>query len=248
MTNKIELQRTELLDKWQKHRPNTNILSDNGLGEILDTYDQDGNLLKTISKKEILAEQKRVAFETGDSSFAVPVVYLLLSHPENGVYVVQRANKSENPYLWCKPVGGHIGSGDDPDSTLLREGKEEIKTDIVLAKSIGEYFDLISQDSLIEHAIVRKIDFQPWFGTYRVDRDTRKNWMKRTRAHIYAGVYRGSIGFTNATNTKDFVDGLGEAVGVKIYDKNDLQRILSSGDPNFTHDLGILVRDYHAFL
>ena len=113
---------------------------------MLDFYDEKGNLLGTRTKKEVLNEQKTISLETGESPFAVPVIHLLLSHPEKGIYTVQRANKSENPYLWCKPVGGHISSGETEDSTLIREGQEEIKTDIILANSEEEYLNLISND------------------------------------------------------------------------------------------------------
>ncbi|MBT4804924.1 NUDIX domain-containing protein [Candidatus Woesearchaeota archaeon] len=216
--------------------------------EMLDFYDEKGNLLGTRTKKEVLNEQKTISLETGESPFAVPVIHLLLSHPEKGIYTVQRANKSENPYLWCKPVGGHISSGETEDSTLIREGQEEIKTDIILANSEEEYLNLISNDSLTKHAIVRKIDFQPWLGAYRLDRDTGKMWMKRTRTHIYAGVYRGKIGFTQTTDQEEFNDGLGEAVGVKIYKKEDLDKLLLEKNNTFTEDFKTLFRDYKELL
>lgn len=216
--------------------------------EILYAYDKKGNIVAHGSKKRILNEQKKVSFSAGDCPFAVPVVYLLLSHPKEGIYTVQRANKSENPYLWCKPVGGHISSGETPESTLIREGQEEIKTDIIIAKSIENYNHLISKNDISEKAIVRMVNLQPWFGTYRLDKDTGKVWMKRTRAFIYAGVYSGKIKFTKATDQEDFSDGLGEAINAKIYQKEDLERVLLEKNDLFTDDFKVLFKDYKAFL
>lgn len=216
--------------------------------EYLDAFDKTGKKIKTAERKQLLNEIKGYSFEHGDCILAVPAVNLLLAHPEKGVYLVKRANKAENPYMWCKTVGGHISSGESPDETLVREAKEEINTEIVIANSIDDYFEKISKDPLTERAVVRKIDFNPWFGSYRLDRDTGKKWMKRSVLHIYAGRLRKPLDFTDATDAVNFSDGLGEATAYKIWNKAELQDLLAKGDPRFTHDLFILMRDYHAFI
>ena len=218
--------------------------------EMLHAYDPQGVVIKTEPKRRLLTEQRESSVERGDSPFAVGVVYVLLSHPEEGVYVVQRANKREDPYLWSAAVAGHISADESPEETARRETVEELLTKIEIASSVDEYTDRLKTDPLTEHAIVRKIDFIPWFGTYRIDRITQRTWQKRTHAHIFAGMYRALPVFNEQEPGDDdeFSDGMGEARAVKIYQKEELQRLLVQNDPRFTHTLGVLVNRYHAFL
>ncbi len=221
--------------------------------EILGKYNEQGKEIGKGPKKEVLKEQREYSFEHGDSPFAVEASFLLLTHPEKGLYLIKRANKGENPYMWCKSVGGHISYGDNPDETMIREAQEEIQVKVILAESNAHYIDLLSNDQLVEHAIINKIGYIPWLGTYRVDRDARKEmkpnfvWKKRWMAHVYAGVFRGEVGFIEAIGD-DFEDGLGETVDHMFMKKEKLKSILESGDPRFTHDLGVLVKEYYDFI
>lgn len=215
----------------------------------LDAFDELGDFVKTEEMNVLLSEIKEHSIRYGDAHLAVPAVLLLLSHPHKGIYVVRRADKSENPHLWCKTVGGHIHHGESPEDALVRESYEEIRTDIVIAGSFDEYENLLSTVDLSSRAVVRKVDFKPWFRTDRIDRETGRPWRRRFRAHIYAGrLEKESLEFTGRTSAPEFRDGLGEAVSYAFYGKEELGRILAEGDRRFTHDLTVLFRDYATFL
>ena len=101
--------------------------------EFLEAYNRDGSVLKKGPKNQLIDEQRTVSMEHGDSPFALKGIFLFLSHPEQGLYIVRRANVRENPNLLCKSVGGHCRPGEDPDAALERECGEEIGKEIVKA-------------------------------------------------------------------------------------------------------------------
>lgn len=203
--------------------------------ECLYAYDKDENILKKDKKKKLLSEQRKASFESGDSPFALHAIYLLLTHPEKGAYIVQRADKREDPDLWSMTVGGHVSADEPPDDTVVRETKEELNMRLVLA-SIDDCVRQAREQPLMEYAIAHKVAFIPWLGTYRLDRPTKDHWLKRTHAHLYAGVFRGSpvIG--------------PEARAVKIYTKDDLRHGLSEHNRLFSDTLRVFVERYPAIL
>ena len=229
------------------------------LPEFIYAYDREGNRIKRDLKGTIIEEQREAAFRTGDSPFAVEVIYLLLFHPEQGVYVVQRANKREDPYLWSTSVGGHVSADEQADQTMSRESGEELKIreesgeelkgiETILVSTPDDFVRIVRDDPLDTRAVARKIQFVPWLGTYRIDRETKHPWLKRTHAHIYVGVFRGMPIFGPESQDTEFMDGTREAIAAKTYPKEELKRILSQNDPRFSNTLGVLVDRYHAFL
>ena len=217
---------------------------------LLDAYGRDGLLVRTEEKDLLLAEIKEYSIANGDAHLAIPAVLMLLVHPENGIYVVRRAEKAENPHLWCKTVGGHIHHKETPAEALRRESQEEIRTDVLIAESTDEYEKLLMYTNLKEKAVVRKVDRQPWFRADRIDRETGRPWKRRFDAHIYIGkLHKDNLLFTPKSEKGDFEDGLGEAVDMRFYRRDDLRRIaVDEGDRSFTHDIGVLVRNYYGHL
>ncbi|MDO8642036.1 MAG: NUDIX domain-containing protein [Candidatus Woesearchaeota archaeon] len=216
--------------------------------ELIHAYDQQGTIVETGTKRDILNKQREYAITNGESPFAVPSVLLLLTHPEDGFFSVQRSNRREDPLLWSETASGHIAIDEDPNTALLREGREEINVDIIIAGSLEEYRARLRLDNLIDHAVVRPIDFRPWMGAYRIDRETHARWMKRTRTSVYAGVYRGEVQCSSEGGGEDDSNGLGETLAVQKFKKDDLVARIAAGDPRFRHQLTMAVRDYHAFI
>lgn len=187
-------------------------------------------------KKKLLSEQRVASFKSGDSPFALHAVYLLLLHPEKGIYLAQRANKREDPNLWSTTVGGHVSADEQPDQTVIRESQEELNIKLIIAPTIDDYVLLAQQESFMERAVARKVDFIPWLGTYRLDRVTKDHWLKRTHGHFYAGVFRGSLVLSS------------EVRDCRPYTKNELHQQLSEHNRLFSDTLRVLVERYPATL
>lgn len=218
--------------------------------ELIDALGLDGRVLKTGPKKEILDEQRQVAFDTGESPYAVPVVYLVLHHPERGVYTVQRGDKSVDPQLWSETVSGHQSHDEKPDGALVREVREEGGINIVIAQSVDEYFSRVNKEEgeLWRYALVRKITVDPEFKVFKFDRDSHRLWLKWTQAHIYFGVFHGNLALTAKSGTIEFSDGFGKAPDYKIMPHDNLKKSLENKDPLYTHSLAVIMNRYGALL
>lgn len=203
--------------------------------ELLNAYRREGDIVKTVPKDELMAEIKKHSMTYGDAPYAIDAVWLMLVHPEKGLYIVQRDNKEENPNLFCKTVGGHIMHNESSESALERETSDEISVGIKMAGSVEAFISLTRELNLNNVAIVRKLDYRPWVGTLRLCKN-RTFWKKRSNAHIFLGSYSGDLMFND-----------GEAINYEFFETENLRELISGGDPRFSHDLGYIVKNFHTF-
>ncbi|MBS3073237.1 NUDIX domain-containing protein [Candidatus Pacearchaeota archaeon] len=204
------------------------------MSELLQAYDRDGKLVKVQERKSLLKEIEDYSRIHGDANLAVPAIYLILTNSQGKLYVVQRGDKPENPNRYDKTVGGHVTKGETHVSTLYRETKEEIGSEVILTDLIN-FHDAIKQNDTKKYAIIRTIDFNPWMKSIRaVKNDTP--WVKRHRVMIFAGIYDGDL---------NFVDG--EATGFQLLPKHKLIQKMREDPSKFTDDLDSLLRNYSIF-
>ncbi|MCL2376518.1 MAG: NUDIX domain-containing protein [Defluviitaleaceae bacterium] len=79
------------------------------------------------------------------------VVHLWILNSKNEILIQQRSpDKDAGANLWYVSVGGHIESGENIESTLIRETKEELGLDILPLISSVEYLYTF-KDALIEN-------------------------------------------------------------------------------------------------
>lgn len=85
--------------------------------EIFDVLDDRGNVIGT-------AERSRVHRE----GLWHRSVHVLVIHPDGRRLLLQKrsATKDTCPGLWDSSVGGHVGTGEDPFASALREAHEEL--------------------------------------------------------------------------------------------------------------------------
>ncbi|MBS3122060.1 NUDIX domain-containing protein [Candidatus Woesearchaeota archaeon] len=205
------------------------------MGELLDAFDEEGQLVKTLEKELLLREMKDYSYKHRDSPFAVPVVHLMLSNSQGQLYVIKRGDKDENPNKYCKSVGGHVRSGEPYETTLQRETLEEIGTDIIVTDE--SVFEKAKSDvDTTKYAVVKRIGFDPWLKSIRKVKNGR-SWTKRVKAEIFVGIYDGNVSF------KD-----GEAVEMLLINKQDLIKRISDNSDDFTYDLRRIMSTYYRQL
>lgn len=72
----------------------------------------------------------------GDPSLIHRTVHVVVFHPDNGSMLLQkrRLDKDIQPGKWDTAVGGHLASGEDHATAVLRELREELGVDAEIAE------------------------------------------------------------------------------------------------------------------
>ena len=199
--------------------------------ELLDAYDKEWKIVKSQERKSLLKEIKDFSDINGDANFSVDCIHLILSDIQDQLYIVQRADKAENPFLFDKTVGWHVSSGENPDETVIRELSEELDIDGILAQSQEEYNRLLSEIDLSEKAVIRKIKKEFWHKSIR-KLPNNKQWTKRNNATLYIGKYAWEV------NYKD-----GEAQSLIKVTLSELKELFIKNPDQFTYDLKEIITD-----
>ena len=88
--------------------------------ELIDLYDNDGNKLD----KTYLRGDKKYRFHKNEH---IPIVMIFIENSE-GKFLIQKTSEAKgNVY---SSTGGHVDSGEDKDTALIREIKEELGIDV----------------------------------------------------------------------------------------------------------------------
>ncbi len=199
--------------------------------ERVNAFDREGRVVKVEERSRLDQEIREHSLRHGDADLAVECVYLMLVNAGGSLYIVQRAAKAENPWLWDKTVGGGVMAGDSPDATVLREAAEELGITAILVDP-KEYDVSSRQARTKEHAIVRRLGFDPWFRSERVGPNGER-WVKRHRMTMYAGRYDGEVVFAD-----------GEADALALLTLEDLRKAMQARPNEFTYDLRSILDQY----
>lgn len=110
--------------------------------EVIDIVDEDNNI---VGK-----ELKSKAHRNGHWHKAI---HIWIYNSEGEILLQRRAlDKDSYPGMWTHAVGGHISSGEDPETAALREAVEEI--DLNIKKKDLEFYkirkdtDVVAEDFL----------------------------------------------------------------------------------------------------
>jgi ADP-ribose pyrophosphatase YjhB (NUDIX family) len=122
--------------------------------ELLNVYDAQGKVVGTRPRRDA----KR-------SGLAVGAVNVLLVNGRGEVLLQRRPGDKENGGLWDKSVGGHVGAGEDFDTTAQRETGEELfddaKTPLVrLVKTDDEWRRARSELDMSRCVLIRPVAVQ----------------------------------------------------------------------------------------
>jgi isopentenyldiphosphate isomerase len=205
------------------------------MAELLNAFDREGKVLKVEERSRLSLEIRAHSELHGDAHVAVECIYLMLANSAGQLYIVQRADKPENPWLWDKTVGGAVKAGESANQTVLREASEELGITALLIEPI-EYGRAITKTDLHAQAVIRQIAFDPWLRSERVAANGER-WFKRHRTTVYAGRYDGAVRFAD-----------GEANDLKLLTVDDLCTAMAKEPDTFTWDLRVIIERYAAEL
>jgi isopentenyldiphosphate isomerase len=122
--------------------------------EELNVYDTEANVVGARRRREAKA-----------SGLAVGAVNVLLVNDRGEVLLQRRPGDKENGGHWDKSVGGHVGAGEEFDTTAVRETGEELFDEagsgrVHLASSEDEYRRLLDGLELSLCVVFRRVGFQ----------------------------------------------------------------------------------------
>jgi len=204
------------------------------MSEMINSYPiQDPETLVPMDRKKFYEEQIAIFKETGKPTRAVDAIAILIFNSKGEILLQKRSyDKSHNPGLIDKSMGGHVQYGDAIDYTVMVETVQELHTPSVVLKSKADFdktYKLL-HEYLGTLAIVRHIDSEIRVQIKLIDDEPIDI---ANRLHMYFGVYDGRVRPAD-----------GEAQGVLWYSLEDLDKEMKRFPDTFTHDLGLFLKEY----
>ncbi len=199
--------------------------------EYLDVYDENGIFVKTQEKKEFTKEIKEYFRTTWKVRYAVKSVWLFLHNLEKELYLVQRAETEDSPWLIDKTAWGHIKSWEDYNKAIVRELQEELWLDSIVAKDENEFKELILIIDTTKVAVIKLLENIPWL---LVNVKWKEEYQRRFNTFIFMGVYNWEI--------NNFPDWSAKKC-IKLSVEQALNKIENNPN-NFTNILPELIKKY----
>lgn len=204
------------------------------MSETVNTYLLDNpEVLIPMDRKEFYAEQVAEYKKSGKPTRAVEVVNVMVFNSHGEMIIQKRSfDKTHNPGLLDKSVGGHMQYGDTPDYTVMVETVQELQTPSIVLK---DTIDFQKTHSLLNNyletiAIVKNT--QPKIYT-PIKIINGEEVRIANKMHLYIGVYDGRIRPVDR-----------EAKGVLFYTLAELESEMNKNPDTFTDDLRCILVDF----
>ncbi len=200
--------------------------------EMLDVYSVEGELVGQKEKKEFHEEMRQEFMITGKVSSRHKDVRLFLLTSQGRIILQRRSKwKGDNAGLWDKTIGGHVGSGESFDLTMLKECAEELGIPSTIVKE-EEFIHSVTTTDLHILAILTKINFLDNYQSKRKGPEGRI-WVEPSMTQFYLGYYDGAIRFIDK-----------ESCGIQVFSKEELEQEISEHPEMFTEDIKYIMRKF----
>lgn len=204
--------------------------------EELETFSLSGKFLGVENRKKYYYEVKKEFVEKGKITRQVKTVRLLLMNSSGKIYLQKRSkDKSQNPGLYDKTIGGHVSKRDSWNMTTIRECAEELG----FAASIlddKEFEKAKTTTNLEVVGLIRKIDKISNFESVRIDKGGNRFILPQITT-IYIGYYDGAIRFIDK-----------ETSGIEVFSLNELKKEIKQNPDKFTEDIKFMIKKYEKYL
>ena len=184
--------------------------------ELLNVYDEVGRVVGARRRAEAKA-----------SGLAVGAVNALLVNARGEVLLQRRPDDKENGGLWDKSVGGHVGAGEDFDTTVKREAGEELWDDaasprVKVAADEPAWADLMSLSDPSREVVLRRHSLQ--LGLRDVRHAPRREGLRNVVYHVAIYLGRTDVGIG------DFRPQASEIAGLRYADARTVDEMLLRGE------------------
>ena len=152
--------------------------------------------------------------------------------PDGTLYFQKRSTqKLENAGLIDKPIGGHVGLGDDYDSAAIHEANDELAIPAAILPEEDMLAIIRTRKHVLDHqAILMRVGILENDVSKGRTLKGKEPWDEIGDTAVYFGLYNGSVKF------KD-----GESTGIEVNSLEELKANLQSNPENYTSDIGTLV-------
>lgn len=222
--------------------PNFNPFHDTKANEYVQLYDASGNPVRQELRKEVHEPLIQEWRETGTSKEFHWHVLGMIRRKNDYFFLAERSDtKKENAGLKDKPVGGHVGLGDNCDTAIVHELNDELGiAGTVLTDEDFEIFKNTRPEMLKHQAVARRVD--TIHGDVSRGRTLQEKladgtfkqlepWDHHCHQAVYEILYDGPIEF------KD-----GEATGVLVKGMDELEQKIKDSPDEYSNDLPDLIR------
>ncbi|MBI4210836.1 MAG: NUDIX domain-containing protein [Candidatus Diapherotrites archaeon] len=200
--------------------------------EKLQYYNLKGELAGVEEKKKLHQKMREEYRKTGKVSIKHRHVRVLLMTTSGKVMLQQRSKwKSDNPGLWDKTIGGHVGLGDDYDVAVLKECAEELGIPATIVnKDRFEKTVQTANTSII--AILRILEVDENYVSNRISSDGSP-WVEPNITAFYFGYYDGPVWFIDS-----------ESSGIQLFTVQELNDALKKKPEEFSEDIKYIVKKW----
>lgn len=204
--------------------------------EIIEIYNLEGEKIGEQVRGSFYKDVQEEFEKTGKITRQLKTIRLILLNSKGRIYLQKRSiDKSENPGLYDKTVGGHVSLGNSFNLTVVKECAEELGFPAsVLTES--DFNDAIRYVDLKVVGVFRNVDNLNQFMSIRKSKKGPDFQMPYITA-IYVGYYDGAI---------RFVDG--ESSGIEVFSIDELESEINENPDKFTDDLKFMVNKYEKYL
>ncbi len=201
------------------------------MSEILNTFLlSDPETAVPMDRDDFYKEQIPIAKKTGRPTRAAEIISVLIFNSSEELLVQKRNyNKSHNPGLLDKSIGGHVRYGDTANYSVMVETVQELQTPSIVLKNLNDFNktmklldDYLTTISIIKHSLT---EFQIWNRIVNGEEVKMVN-----KVNAYFGIYDGRIKAVDK-----------EAKGVLFYTLDELEQEMKAQPETFTHDLRFLI-------
>lgn len=205
--------------------------------EIIDTFDLNGSPLGAVERKQFYTECRKEYADTGKVTRKCGTINVFVLTPRGTLYLQRRAeDKSENPGMWDKTIGGHMTAGESVRHAVTREAAEELDFPVYVCEEHEGLRETARNTNLALTGVLKLIEVDHSYVSERIMRNG-DNYVQPHIRYIYVGYIDGRVRFSD-----------GETAELGVYEPDRWAEKMAANANDFTPDMHVLFERYRRHL